>query len=451
MVGGKAAGRVVAGLVALGALLAVDPAVAQDPSASLAVPGALDQVTLEQAIALADRVMPAVVQARANIRKANATRRVAVGNWMPSLNANSTGGYIYSLGAARVDPVTGQPIAADTRTTTVNFGVNSSIDLFTGFRRGADSRAAAAGMDAAESGLINTSFQQRLATTQQFFTALGQRQIVEVREAAVVRADEQLKAAVIRLRAGSATRSDSLRSLVTLGNAQVALVQSQADLAAAEAALGRFIGADRRVRATDDTSFYSPVVMVDTIALLAEAKSNSPQVQNTAALAEQARAQLKASKSTYWPQLALSGSWTYNGNNQNDFGLNNQRQATISLNWPIFNKFVRERNVDLQVSNLEVAVANAEDAERQVESALIGQFAQLDAARMQIQIAQTNVRAAQEDLRVIAERYRLGVATLVDLLVSQEALTQAELDEVTSRYSYLNAKAQIEAVIGRPL
>jgi outer membrane protein TolC len=70
---------------------------------------------------------------------------------------------------------------------------------------------------------------------------------------------------------------------------------------------------------------------------------------------------------------------------------------------------------------------------------------------MQIQIAQTNVRAAQEDLRVIAERYRLGVATLVDLLVSQEALTQAELDEVTSRYSYLNAKAQIEAVIGRPL
>jgi outer membrane protein len=424
---------------------------AQGPSASLAVPGIIEQVTLEQAIALSDRVQPQVVQARANIRNANANRRVAVGNWMPSLNANSTGGFLYSLGQGRVDPVTGQIIGADTRTTTVNFGVSSSVDLFTGFRRGADTRAAAAGMDAAEAGLINASFQQRLTTTQQFFTALGQRQIVEVREAAVVRADEQLKAAVIRLRAGTATRSDSLRSLVTLGNAQVALVQSQADLAAAEASLGRLVGADRRVRATDDSSFYHPVIVVDSLALLAEAKRNSPQVQNTTALAEQARAQLKASKSTYWPQLALSGSWTYNGNNQNDFGLNNQRQATLALNWPIFNKFVRERNVDLQLSNLEVAVANAEDAERQVESSLIGQFAQLEAARLQIQIAQTNLLAAQEDLRVISERYRLGVATLVDLLVSQEALTQAELDEVTSRYSYLNAKAQIEAVIGRPL
>lgn len=445
-------GRLIAVAWAIGALAGARPAVGQDPSASILVPGSLDQVTLEQAIALADRVQPAVVQARANIRNANANKRAAVGAWMPSLNANSTTGYLLSLGQGRVDPVTGQIIGADTRTTTINFGVNTSIDLFTGFRRGADTRAAAAGLDAAESGLINASYQQRLATTQQFFTALGQRQIVQVREAAVVRADEQLKAAVIRLRAGTATRSDSLRSLVTLGNAQVALVQSQADLAAAEAALGRLVGTDRRVRATDDTAFYHPVLRgLDTLSLLREAKSNSPQVQNTAALAEQARAQLKASKSTYWPQLALSGSWTYNGNNQNDYSLNNQRQATLAFNWPIFNKFVRERNVDLQVSNVEVAVASAQDAERQVEAALTGQFAQLDAARLQIQIAQTNLVAAQEDLRVIAERYRLGVATLVDLLVSQEALTQAELTEVTSRYTYLNAKAQIEAVIGRPL
>ena len=58
-----------------------------------------------------------------------------------------------------------------------------------------------------------------------------------VREASVRRAEEQLKVSVSKLHAGSATRSDSLRSLVTLGSARLDLIQSQTDLATAEANL----------------------------------------------------------------------------------------------------------------------------------------------------------------------------------------------------------------------
>lgn len=411
----------------------------------------VQEITLDEAIARADRVQPGVVQARANIRNANANKMVALGAWLPSLNASSSLGYLFSGGQSRVDPVTGQIIEANQESQTINAGVNTSWDVFTGFRRGADSKAARAGLDAAEAGLLNTSFQQRLGTTTQFFTALGARQIVEVRRSTVKRAEEQLNAAVIRLHAGTATRSDSLRSLVTLGNARVALAQAEADLAAAEAGLARLIGSPGRVRATDDSAFYQPVVVLDSAVLASEAKSLSPQVQNTRSLVEQAEAQLKASKSTYYPQVSLGASWSYNGNSQNDFDLNNQRQATLSLQWPIFNRFTRERAVELQKSNLEVAQASASDAERLVEASITGQLAQLDAARLQIEIAQQSLLAAQEDLRVIGERYRLGVAVLVDVLVSQEALTQAELDVVTSRYNYLGAKAQIEAIIGRPL
>lgn len=432
-------------------LLGLLPAALTAQQNAMLVLPAVQEVTLDEAIARADRVQPNVVQARANIRNANANKMVALGAWLPSLNASSSAGYLFSGGQSRVDPVTGQIIEANQESQTINAGVNTSWDIFTGFRRGADSKAARAGLDAAEAGFLNTSFQQRLGTTTQFFTALGARQIVEVRRSTVARAEEQLNAAVTRLRAGSATRSDSLRSLVTLGNARVALAQSEADLAAAEANLARLIGTPGRVRAVDDSAFYHPVVVLDSTVLAAEAKSLSPQVQNTRALVEQAEAQLKSVKSTYYPQLSLGASWSYNGNSQNDFDLNNQRQATVSLNWPIFNRFNRERNVELQRSNLEVAQASAWDAERVVESAITGQLAQLEAARLQIEIAQQSLLAAREDLRVIGERYRLGVAVLVDVLVSQEALTQAELDAVTSRYNYLGAKAQIEAIIGRPL
>ena len=62
-----------------------------------------------------------------------------------------------------------------------------------------------------------------------------------------------LDAAVAKLRAGSATRSDSLRSIVGVGNAQLQLLTAQAQLASAEANLGRLIGVTERVEAVDDS------------------------------------------------------------------------------------------------------------------------------------------------------------------------------------------------------
>ena len=89
--------------------------------------------------------------------------------------------------------------------------------------------------------------------------------------------------------------------------------------------------------------------------------------------------------------------------------------------------------------------------ERAADSELTSQTGALDAARSKIDITQTSVVAATEDLRVQQERYRLGVSTIVDVLTSQEALNQAEVDVVDARFDYLRAKAQLEALIGRTL
>ena len=86
-----------------------------------------------------------------------------------------------------------------------------------------------------------------------------------------------------------------------------------------------------------------------------------------------------------------------------------------------------------------------------MDAALTQYLAQLDAARATIDITATSVAAATEDLRVQQERYRLGASTIVDVLTSQEALNQAEVDVVNARFNYLRAKAQLEALIGRTL
>jgi outer membrane protein len=164
-----------------------------------------------------------------------------------------------------------------------------------------------------------------------------------------------------------------------------------------------------------------------------------------------ARASVRASRSEYWPSLNLAGNTSWSGSKSNDYDLLNQRQLSLSLRWNLFDGFSRELGIAQREADLDLAQANAGEAKREISADMTTRLAELEAARLRIDIAQTSVAAASEDLRVQQQRYRLGVSTIVDLLTSQEALDQAEVDAVTARFDYLRAKAQIEALIGRNL
>jgi outer membrane protein len=408
-------------------------------------------ITLADAIRRAERVQPDVIRASGSVRTAAAQRRSSWGAFLPRLSATSSASDFFSEGASRIDPVTGLLTSGNSSNRSLSTSLSASIDLFTGFRRGAELKAAKANETAADANLIDARFQQALTTTNQFLDALAAAQLLKVRETSVRRAEEQLKVSVAKLRTGSATRSDSLRSLVTLGSARLDQLTTQTDLAAAEANLARLIGETGRVRAADDSAFYAVLPPLDTAAIRVEVESKSPRVQSAAASASAARASARASRSSYWPSLTLSANTGWNGSRANDYDLLNQRQVSLALRWNLFDGFDRELTIAQREADVDLAEANAADAHRAVQAELELRLAELDAARARIDITGTSVVAAREDLRVQQERYRLGASTIVDVLTSQEALNQAEVDVVNARFDYLRAKAQLEALIGRNL
>ena len=413
-------------------------------------------ISLAEAIERAARVQPGVVQAMGTLANADARVRSAKGAWFPSLNLSTSANNTYSEGQ-RVDPASGLPLGSNT--TTVNSSVNSTLSIFDGFQRSAESKAARANRESAAESLDNARFQQALATTNQFFDVLAAVQLTRVREASVRLAEEQLNVSIARLRAGAAIRSDSLRSLVNLGNARVQLIQAQTQQATAEANLGRSVGTEGPVTAQDDSSFYLVLPAVDTAALQVEALNRSPQVRAAEASARAARASITSARSSYWPSLALTGQFSLNGGQRavlparvdTSFQFLQQRQVALRLSWTLFNGFQREQSITSQRAAADNAEAGAADTRRQVRASLTAAVASLESARTRIGIARTSVQAAVEDLRVQQERYRLGVATIVEVLTSQAALTQSQVDEVNARFDYLRAKAQIEALIGRQL
>ena len=426
-------------------------------AAALLLPAALmaqvdrPGVRLEEAILMAERVQPSMVQARTSINNAMARQRVTKGAFLPSLSFSTNGNTSFSEGSSRVDQASGQVISGDTRTTSFGGSISTGIDLFTGFRRGADRKAADAQYQAAEASLTNVTYQQKLTTTNQFYDVVAAEQLLGVRQASLVRAQEQFNVAVTRLRAGAGTTSDSLRSVVTMGQARLAVITTETQLASAEANLGRLIGREGRVRAISDSSLWTVLPNIDTTGLRTEALNNAPSVQVATANLDAANASLKAAKSAYFPSLSLSANNSFNANGRNDYAIFQSRSVGLSLSWSIFNRFSREQSIQTQISSLENSEASQAEARRQVLASLTVRLAELFAARTRIEITTSSVAAANEDLRVSQERYRLGLATIVELLQSQEALNQADVDAVNARFDYLRAKAQIEALIGRPL
>jgi outer membrane protein TolC len=414
----------------------------------VAAPAAAQQVevTLADAIQRALLVQPAMVQAVGDERNAGASRRSSLGAFLPIITTNASGSRSNQPFRIQGDTTTYPPVY------TYSGGLNASLDLFAGFRRLANLRSASATLDAAGAGVVNQRFQVTLQTKQAFYNALATEELVRVAQSQVRRAQQQLQISVEKLRAGSATRSDSLRSTVDYGNARIALLQARANLATAQADLGRQIGVDQPVRAVPDSVL--PTVP-DTGALRTAALESAPQVQQAEAQARAARAQVWGARAQYWPTLNVSYSNTRSGINDPQLPLLGSYKETFQwrfgISWTLFNGFVREQNqVSASVSR-DVADARAADTRRQVNAQLTQQLAVLTTAYEKISIAQSNVAAGTEDVRVQNERYRVGAATILDLLTSQAALTLAEQNLVQARFDYLIARAQVEALVGHEL
>jgi outer membrane protein len=239
---------------------------------------------------------------------------------------------------------------------------------------------------------------------------------------------------------------------VEFGNARIDLLRAQADLATAQANLGRQIGVDGLVRAILDSILPS---LPDTAELRRSALSTAPVVEVADANASAARAMVWSARAQYWPSLVVSynnnrqgsenPSWPFFSNFPETF------QWRFGLSLPLLNGFNREANQVSASVDRDIAVAMAADTRRMVNALVTQQLAVLGTAFQQIGIADENIAAAREDLRVQAERYRVGAATILDLLTSQAALTQAEVNGIQTRFSYLIARAQLEATVGRAL
>jgi outer membrane protein len=411
--------------------------------------GGARPISLDEAVRLAQRNSPQTVQARGAISTGEATVRSAWGAYIPTINLNTgasrQGGETFFQG--QLVPYRGDPWS-------FSRGLSTSLELFDGMRRVNTLRSARASVDAAESNERLQRFAVALSVKQQYYNVLAARESRTAALAQLAQAEEQLKASSARVAAGAATKSDSLRSVIQVGNGRLALLTAENSLRVANASLTRLVGTPFTITAEAEEGAEIPPVRLDSAALESWI-GESPSVVQAQSNVEAARASYRASRSPYLPTLSLS----YNVNGSNtassfDWGSGTyafQKTTRFTLSYPLFNGFQREENVNRASVSETNAQASLRDARLLAQQQLTANVGNLELAQERVAIQLSSVAAADEDLRVQNQRYALGSSTLLDVLTSQLTLNQARQALIQARYDARVAKAQIEALIGRDI
>jgi outer membrane protein TolC len=428
-----------------GVLLCGGTAAAQTPAARPDITPSV--ITMDEAIRRALEIQPTMVQALGAERNASAGERTAKGAFLPSLSFNASSN---TNSANRFNSQIGQIVHLPSNTA-YSTTLSASFNIFEGFARTAGLNSARATADAAAAGYTTARYQTILGVKQAYFAVLADEELVHVAQVQAQAAQTQLQVATDKLRAGAGVRSDSLSAAVAYGNAQVALLTAQANLAGAQVTLGRQVGINGSVRAVADSTIPA---FPDTAAIQAMEIGSTPLVASADALLHAANSQVTVSRAQYWPVFRVSYSNGFNGSRfplTTDSTRVNSWSYGFSLNWTLFNGFVREQGVTSASVARDIAMSQAADIRRSVNASISQQVIALAAAHTQVAISEQNVASGTEGLRVAQEKFKFGAGLLVDVETAESNLAQAQVNLVQARFSYRTALATLAALLGKDM
>ena len=435
------------------AVASIAPPLRAQPSAK--APAVL---TLDEALAIAKRNNPTYQLALTGQARAAANRRTAYGALIPTLGTNFNVNYREGIQQF----FAGVPFGAANNTVGSSYGINANMTISPGVGFGL--RSANASMDAADETVTLGLLQLRRDVTVQFMNALQARARVTLQDTLLASARSQLTLTEARAKAGLATDLDVRRSQVSVGQQEVALLQarSQADVEVFRLFQQIGVSQSSTVQLSGDLPIIAPPS--DLQGLLAKATQASPDLRSRRARLSASQQAYRAQQAQYLPTLNLGANLSgatqrllgtvpagAPTGGQGTFPFDFVRQPyTLSagLSLPIFNGFQREQQIQVANADRRDAEAQLRQTELAVQTTVVTQVTILQADYRAVEINRANLAAAREALTLAEERYRLGLANLVDLVQVRADLERASNDYIASIYTFHRDYAQLEAVTG---
>lgn len=464
------------------------------------------RLTLIEALALATRANESVELAKAGVLRARGQQYQAKSASMPQLSANlnyqktlQNQFEALSKKSAPATPDTGSSggesladnpltrIFASPYTTT--FSITGSQNLYSGGRNTANARAANAGRQSAEIGVVSAGAQMTLDVTQAYYDAVLSDNLVAIAESALVQTERTLRATALGQQVGSTSEFDLIRARVARDNQRPPYLQARTSRDLSYVRLKQLLDVpiDERFALVDDieqqegfanTAQRTPApvsqalvvnpaeltaidprvtLAVNTVVSASDTTAAArASVRQANAAVEAAQQQLKATKAGRLPNVGLTSTY--------------QRLAYPADGIPkSLGDFFPNWTVGLGVSfpfftggrvKGETMAAEAGVAEAQQRLQLAKESAMLDARQSVAQLLeaeeawQASVGTTEQAARAysIAEvRFREGISTQIELSESRVQMQQAQANRARAARDLQVARVRLKLLRDLPV
>jgi outer membrane protein len=469
-------------------------------------------LTLEEAVALARRNNPDLQALKNDVAVADWAVREAYGNLLPSASASTSFSYQAS-GRPRFGIFTGSDLGIDQTPAYyssdyfVGLGYNLSGASLVAPRREKAMR------QSTEANFAGTEFVYVANVTRQYLAVIRAQDGVTLTESELQRADENLKFAQGKVAVGNAIPLEAKQAEVERGRAEVALLQARNLVQTERLRLIQQLGIELN-RDVELTTKFAVFDLPFTQEQLVQFAMDAHPMLVAARAAERANdASVKMARSAYLPSLdmsaGLSGYTRQAGstsslvssarnqmlgarqncefNNALSAGLSQplpgypqdcsrfvlsteQERAIVSSNdvfpfefsrqpWsaqvrislPVFQGFSRERQIEQAKASSADARYRTRAEELRLKTETSAAYLDVMTARRSVELESRNRELADEQLGLARERYRVGVATFIELQDAETIKARADRAYLIALYSFHEGIAALETATGRNL
>jgi outer membrane protein len=409
---------------------------------------------LEEAVQIALKRQPSMLQAQASTRAAEARTDQARSGLFPQVTATALYQHRYSASATGAPPTT-TPGATPAPTPSgvsdfFSFG-GSATQLIWDFgqtygkTRAADRFAEASRISEKTAALLVV-----LNVRRAFFTARADKALIRVAEETLANQTKHLAQVAGFVGVGTRPEIDLAQSKSDIASQRVVLINAQNAYEIAKSQLASAMGvttggANFDVSEEDLAPVQGEELPIDT--LVQTAGAARPEL---AAFDRQRDAQertIRAFKGGYGPTLSASAGAAEAGLGLDNLGPTWNVGATLA--WPIFQGGLTTGLVHEAEANLDLVAAQIEAQKLQIRVDVEQAVLSVRAAKAGITAANDALVNARERLRLAEGRYESGVGTIIELSDAQVALASAAAQVVQAEFNLSNARAQLLSAMGR--
>jgi len=327
----------------------------------------------------------------------------------------------------------------------LSYNAMINLPIFTSGRISEGISSAHSGLNASKQDEAKTILYIKMSVAEAYVTVLRARRSVEVTKSNVESLTAHTKDVSNFYDQGMITKNDLLASEVALADARQRSLQALNSLNISFASYNRLLNRPLDENVVIDDLSAEPAVL-DLTELTSMALSKRPELLSLSEQSKSLQYQAAALRSTLWPQLSISGGYSYSQNKYVVY--EDVWSATVGLRWDIFDGGIAKNNAHAILQKAE-ALNNIRDDTASVISLQVRQaYLDIEETHKRIPVTREALAQSEENLRVVKDRYREGVGTNTEVLDAESLRIRSYSNYYNAVYDAVIAKIRLQYAIG---